>query len=120
MDGRAGPLPSRNQPHERPGGLAGGRLADSAPLRVIVAGDALAPTTVAVLTVDEPTRCAPHVGRLDVFADASEPAQHLPGAIDVVHAPAPVPASVGQLVVLQELDCARHYWMGDRIAREIT
>src|SRR6185437_16533842 len=94
-DGDALPLACRDEAHERPGGLAGRRGADALFAGMIVAGDALAPAAVAVLPRLEPADGAPDVGRLQVLADGLEAAQHLPGAVEVVHAPAAVPAPFG-------------------------
>ena len=43
-----------------------------------------------------------------IDAGGIERAQHRPGAVDVVHAPAAVPAAVGELRAAQIVDAARH------------
>ena len=46
--------------------------------------------------VEQPAHGAAHVRRGHVLADAGHPAQHLPGAVDVVDAPAAVPGAVAR------------------------
>ena len=112
--------PGGHETHERPGRLAGRRGADPLLRRVVVAGDALAPAAVVVLPRQQPADGAPHVGRLQVLADRREPAQHLPGAVEIVDPPAAVPAPLGGLIAAQEPQRAADGRVSDAEAGEVA
>src|ERR1051325_792694 len=96
--GGATGLSGGDEAHDGPRGLAGGGHADPLFAGVIVAGDALAPAAVAVLPFRQPARGATDIRGAHVLADAAQAAQHLPGAVDVVDAPAAIPAALRVLI----------------------
>src|SRR5438874_2600921 len=104
--GGAGRAPRREEAEERPGGLARRRFAGAGERVVVVALAGLAPAAVLVLVALEPAHRALHVLVPRVLADGGQAAQHRPGAVDVVHAPAAVPRAVVLLRVAEELDRA--------------
>src|SRR5258705_7436539 len=103
-DRRAASAAGGEEPEQRPRGLARPRLAHAGELVVVVALAGLAPAAVLVLVALEPAHRALHVFVPRVFADGGEAAQHRPRAVDVVHAPAPVPRAVVPLRVAEEVD----------------
>src|SRR5437867_8144379 len=104
LDGRAARTPGREEPEQRPRGLARNRLADARELVVVVALARLAPTPVLVLVTLEPANRALDVFVPRVLADRGEATQHGPRAVDVVHAPAAVPWPVVPLRMAEEID----------------
>src|SRR5215813_10985336 len=102
LDRRTARAAGREEPEQRPRGLARKRLADAGERVVFIALTRLAPAAVAVLVPLEPADRALHelVARID--ADRVQTAQHRPRPVDVVHAPAPVPRTVVTLRVAQE------------------
>src|SRR5262249_60068708 len=81
-------------------------LTHAGELVVVVALAGLAPAAVLVLVALEPPHRALDIFVPRVLADGSETAQHRPGAVDVVHTPAPVPRPVVPLCVAKEVDRA--------------
>src|SRR6185436_15474097 len=98
-----GPLgaPGGEEPQQRPRGLARDGLAAARPRRVLVGSQRLAPAAVGVLPRFQPGHRAAHVLLRAVLADGADAAEHRPGAVDVVGAPAPVPRPVRVLVASQ-------------------
>src|SRR5215467_7729918 len=84
LDGRAARAAGREEAEECPRGLTRNRFADAGELVILVA---LAPAAVAVLVALEPAHRALDVLVTRIHADGREPAQHRPGAVDVIHAP---------------------------------
>src|SRR5690349_15827896 len=72
------------------------------PMRELVAFAAFTPAAVGVLYRHEPVDGAPDARRAEIDARGIHRAQHRPRAVDVIHAPASVPASVALLRTLQE------------------
>src|SRR4029079_14969552 len=105
--------------HDLPRCLAWRRNALALFGRVLVARDALAPAAVEVLSFAEPARGAADVRGAHVFTDAAQAAQNLPGTVDVVHAPASVPATFGRLIAAEEVDRAVDGRMGTRIGGKV-
>ena len=88
--------------HERPGGLRSGARAFALEHRIVVAGAGLAPAAVLVLAALEPVAGADDPVLLHVHADGAQAAQDLPGAVDVIDAPAPIPGAILLLGILAE------------------
>src|SRR5262249_34701694 len=89
-------LSRRHQAQKSPGSLRGrarGRLV-SAVIK-LVARAILAPAAVRVLNLEEPADRLAEFRRGVIDAGHIERAQHRPGAINVIHAPAAVPAYIG-------------------------
>src|SRR5438552_18394588 len=84
----------REEPQQGPGGLARDRRAAPGEVRLDVALARLAPAAVGVLPAHEPAYGALHVLVARVHAHGPQPAQHRPGAIDVVDAPAAGPGAI--------------------------
>ncbi len=98
-------LAGRHQGDQRPGGLRGGAAgALVAAVFELVARRVLAPAAVGVLDRDQPVDglADRHGGR--VVPGGVQRAQCRPGAVDVIHAPAAVPAAVLLLVGEQVVD----------------
>src|SRR5258708_21905733 len=94
-----------HQPEQRPGGLR--RRADlaSAARRVRLIGIAvLAPAAIFALFRDQPGDGAAHVRPLHVDAGGVVGAQHRPGAVDVIRAPAAEPGTVRLLLTAPKID----------------
>src|SRR2546429_132242 len=66
----------------------------------------LAPAAVPVLPLLEPTHRPLDVLVAQILADRAEPPEDGPGAVDIVHAPAPVPRPVVPLRVAEEVERA--------------
>src|SRR5579863_2287019 len=102
--------------HAAGGGVAAGQQSQDAPsgLRrsagsrrkslVVVAGAAFAPASVGVLNGAEPFAGANNVPFAIAFPGGAQPSQGQEGAIHVIHAPTPVPASVDFLSTLEVFD----------------
>src|SRR3989475_4138214 len=105
-DGRSARAAGGEESEQGPGGLAWRRLAGAGERVVVVALAGLSPAAVLVLVALQPTDRAVDVFVTGVLADGGETAQHRPRAVDVVHAPAPVPRTVVALLVTEELDRA--------------
>ena len=73
---------------------------------LVVAGAAFAPAAVGVLNGPQPFAGAQNVSFAIAFARGLQAAQRQERAVDVIDAPASVPASVGFLSALQKLDAA--------------
>src|SRR5262245_63655156 len=96
-----------HQAEQRPGGLRrGARRRRVAAIIELVARAVLAPAAVAVLDPGEPSPRLAKLGRGMIDAGDVERAQHRPGAVDVVHAPAAVPAALGVLGAAQVIERA--------------
>src|SRR2546428_1950428 len=104
LDDRAARAPGREEPEQRPRGLARNRLADARELVVVVALARLAPATVLVLMTLEPANRALDVFVTRILADRGEATQHGPRAVDVVHAPATEPRPVVPLRMTEKID----------------
>src|SRR5512145_3483118 len=101
------PLPAGGQQRQqRPRRLRRNGLAPSGQLGAVVALAGLAPAAVPVLTAFQPPDGALHVFLAGVLADGAETAQHRPGPVDVVDAPASEPGAVVPLPRLQEVQRA--------------
>ena len=83
--------PAGAEAHDGPCGLGGGAGPFALEHRVVVAGAGLAPAAVLVLAALEPLAGADEPVLLHVHADGAQAAQHLPGAVDVIDAPAAIP-----------------------------
>src|SRR5262245_7624089 len=103
-DGGAAGAPGGEEAEQCPRGLARRRVAHAGELVIVVALAGLAPAAVLVLVTLEPPHRALDVFVPRVLADGGKAAQHRPGAVDVVHAPAPVPRPVVPLRVANEVD----------------
>src|SRR5579885_1888341 len=101
----AGGVAAGDQPADRPGGLRGSRFGGNKRLP-IVGSAALAPAAVSVLNRPQPLAGAQNVGLAIVLPGRPQPAQGEAGAINIIDAPAPVPASIGLLRPLQISDSA--------------
>src|SRR6185503_16376771 len=106
LHGRARGGADREQPEQRPGGLARNGGPAAGQLRFVVALTRLAPAAVGVLAPDQPAYGALHILVARVHAHGPEPAQHGPRAVDIVDAPAAVPGPVVALAVPDELERA--------------
>src|SRR2546428_7027339 len=104
LDDRAARAPGREEPEQRPRGLARNRLAGARELVVVVALARLAPAPVLVLVTLEPANRALDVFVTRVLADRGEATQHGPRAVDVVHAPAAEPRPVVPLRMAEKID----------------
>src|SRR5262245_41591431 len=90
-DGRTAGAPGGEEPEQRPRGLARRRVPHARELVILVALAGLAPAAVLVLVTLEPPRRSLDVFMPRVLAHGGKAAQHRPGAVDVIHAPASVP-----------------------------
>ena len=104
-----------DQAEERPRGLRRRGLAAPLQARIVVGEERLAPTAVLVLTREQPVDAAPNAGAAQVLADVAQRGEREPGAVDVVGAPAPVPAALDLLFLPQERDGAANGRMGRRV-----
>src|SRR5262249_60362884 len=94
------------EPGQGPRGLARYGLAASGQLVVLVGGERFPPAAVGILPLLEPADGALHVVLAAILANDTEPAQHGPGAVHVVHAPPSVPGAALMLAALDETQCA--------------
>ena len=97
LDGVAVRVAAGAESHNRPGGLAGGAGTATFEGRKVVRFAGFSPAAIVILAAFEPVARAADPLLVHVLADRGESAQNLPGAVDVVHAPASVPRSVGFL-----------------------
>src|SRR3984885_7283602 len=96
---------NRHQPEQGPGGLrCSTRRGLVAAITEFIAGSILAPSAVGILNADQPVGAGPYRGGVRLKAGGIEGAQYRPGAIDIVHAPAAVPAPVSELGIAQIID----------------
>ena len=101
----AGRVAAGQQAQNGPGGLRG-VLAAAVNVSVVVAGAAFAPAAVGVLDGAEPFAGAQDAASRSLYAGGAQAAQREEGAVDVVDAPAAVPAAVRLLGPQQVLDAA--------------
>src|SRR5260370_16409363 len=91
-----GAVAAGEQAQHGPGGLR--RVAFSGRKHaIVVAGAAFAPSAVGVLNGAQPLSGAQHVDFTIVFTGGAQSAQRETGPVNIGHAPAPVPASIGLL-----------------------
>ena len=90
------------QAHDGPGGLRGGAGAVALENRVVVGVAAFAPAAVLVLDAFQPVAGLEDPGLAHVHAQGAQAAQDLPGAVNIIDAPAAVPRAVRFLVVADE------------------
>ena len=86
------------QAHQGPGGLRGGRRALAAKVRRLVAVGRFAPAAAGLLVGQQPIGPGHHGRIVGRHADGDQSDDRLPGAIDVVDAPAAEPTAVGVLL----------------------
>ena len=94
--------------HDGPGGLGGGAGALAFEDGVVVGVAAFAPAAVLVLDAFQPVAGFEEPGLAQVQAEGAEAAQDLPGAVDIIDAPAAVPGAVGFLVFADEFQGLAH------------
>jgi hypothetical protein len=85
----------RDQAEDRPGGLRRGRLALAFERGVVVAQAGFAPASVSLLDRFEPVAGSEGGWVVHREVDGLQPLENLPGPINVVDAPAAVPAAFG-------------------------
>src|SRR6266545_6655270 len=95
-------LAGGDQAEEGPRGLRGGRRSDPRQRRVVVTAARLAPAAARLLRLLEPGDRPPHQRPAHVVVSRLQSAQHLPGAVEVVYAPAADPAAARILRALDE------------------
>src|SRR6185369_10422878 len=85
--------------HDRPRCLGGGAVTLAFKNRIVVGIAALTPTAIVVLDAFEPVAAfdQPGLGHVEVHSPHS--AQDLPGAVDVINAPTPIPGAIAFLLV---------------------
>ena len=91
-----------NQSHQRPGCLRGGGFTETLELRVLIAAQRFAPAAIGILDGLDPCDRPANVRQAHVFADRAQAAQHLPGSVNVIAAPAAKPRTIRALIALQE------------------
>src|SRR5260221_5035051 len=94
----------RHQPHRPPSRLRRGRLTLAFERRVLIRIARFAKRPVEFLDAAEPVGGAADVVAVHALADGSQTREDLPGAVDVVDAPAAEPAAFGFLAVADEFD----------------
>src|SRR5262249_3114202 len=94
------------QGEQGPSRLRRGRRALSGERRIIVTAAGLAPTAAGVLHFSQPSDGATHHRILHVETNALQPAQYLPGAVEVIHPPTANPAAAFVLCFPQEIESA--------------
>src|SRR6185503_16131353 len=101
---QAGPIRvvERAQAHHRPGGLRRGARSLALEYRVVVGVTAFAPAAVFVLNAFQPDAGIEQPRFVHVPVERPHPWQHLPGAVDVVDAPAPIPRAILLLMLAYE------------------
>jgi len=99
-------LADGHQAEQRPRRLRRGADAVAGKRGIVIGVARFAPAAVLVLGVLQPLHGFAHIGLRDIFADGTERGEYAPSAVDVVHAPAPIPRTVFFLVALQELESA--------------
>src|SRR5206468_3390083 len=99
-DGVRVPFAGGHETDEGPGGLRGGRRALAGGRGVVVAMTALSPGPRRLLHFFEPGDRSPHHGVFLVEVDGIQAQQDLPGAIDVIDAPAAEPTAAPILCFL--------------------
>src|SRR5258708_38735202 len=88
----------RAKAHDGPRGLGSGTGSLPFENRIVIGITSLAPASVLVLDAFKPVARFEQPRLIHINVEGTQPAQHLPGAIDVINAPAPVPRSVFLLV----------------------
>ena len=76
--------------------------------RIFVGGAGFAPAAIVVLAALQPIASAQNPVLRHVLADGAQTAQHLPGAVNVIHAPAAIPRAVVFLGLDQISNRASH------------
>src|SRR5215813_5090625 len=95
-----------HEAYQRPPGLR--RRADSFAfeLGILIGLAAFSPAAVGVLDRPDPINRFANPRFVHITADISQPTKDDAGAIQIVHAPSAVPATLRLLLALQELNCA--------------
>src|SRR5439155_10194473 len=99
------------QAHDRPGGLRRGARSPALENRIVVSVAAFTPAAPFVLDAFKPVTRLEQPWFLHVPVQRSHAAQHLPGAVDVVDAPAAIPRTVLFLMLTDEDDRVPHLRM---------
>src|SRR5439155_25640785 len=81
-------------PHDCPCCLRCGALANPFGRWIFVSPAGLTPTAIVVLTALKPITAAQYPVLCHIFADCTQAAQHLPGAVNVIYSPAAIPRAV--------------------------
>src|SRR5438477_12367664 len=87
-------IATRANAHDCPGRLRSSAFAFSFGRRIFVSGTRFAPATVVVLTTFEPIASAQNPVLCHVLSNGAQPAQDLPGAINIIYAPASIPRAI--------------------------
>src|SRR5439155_4410527 len=98
------------------GGLRGGRRALAGETWIVVTAASFAPAAARLLYVLEPSNRPPNHRLPHIKADALEARQHLPGAVNVIDAPAADPAAETLLRAFEEGQGAVHMRHADALA----
>ena len=114
--GFAAAFPGRQQGQQGPGRLRRRRLALAGQGRVVVAAATFAPAAARLLHLLEPGDGPAHHRLVHVEADAAQARENLPGAVDVIDAPAAEPGPRRLLGPAQESDGLFHLGMADPVA----
>src|SRR6516225_9787561 len=102
-------LAGRHQSEQGPGGLRSRARRFLITMVIeLVARPVFSPAAVGILDLDEPSHGFAKLARALVDPGGIERAQDGPGAVDVVHAPAAVPAAVLHLGPAQIVERAPH------------
>src|SRR5262245_50454617 len=87
-------MSGREETQERPRRLARQRVTAAFLFGIVVGCQRLAPTSVWILSAQQPLDRALDIALSAVLADGAEPAQHRPGPVDVIRAPSAVPRAI--------------------------
>src|SRR5216110_2289791 len=98
-------IAARADAHDCPCRLRRRAFANALGRWVFVGAASLTPTAVVILTTFKPIAAAQNPVLRHVLTNRAQTAQNLPGAVDVIDAPAPIPRSILVLSVDQILDC---------------
>src|SRR6266480_7427235 len=105
--------------HDCPRCLRCRALANGFDRWVFVGGAGFTPATIIVLTALEPIASAQYPVMCHILANRTQAAQYLPGAINIIDAPATIPGTVMVLGVNQVLDCVTDI-LGTGITTNVT
>src|SRR4051812_15754829 len=103
MGGLAERVAGGEQAEHGPRCLRGSAITRSLQIRVVIRAEGFTPTVVRVLHHAQPLGGLLDHGLILVDAYRIEPAQHLHGAVDVIHAPAAEPGAILLLFFADEL-----------------
>src|SRR6202022_914320 len=90
------------QPEDGPGGLRRSAWPHAFRTGIVVRSAGFAPSTIRVLDHAEPLRGLLNIGLVMVNLHRLQPAQHLHGSVDVVHAPTPEQSPIRLFLVANE------------------